>query len=138
MMHVIRLWVEWELTNDGPEKVLVAETGLETNPEAEGFSESDFDDLASSLVDYFEKRRPMLDRIRIIHRGRQMPRGPKGEKRPADVVGAAVMVAKIATGELPNDSDAAREPQRRWQGRGKETSGKPDTRTAGANRSACG
>ncbi len=29
-----------------------------------------------------------------------MPKGPKGEKRPADVVGAAVMVAKIATGEI--------------------------------------
>jgi len=28
-----------------------------------------------------------------------MPRGPKGEKRPADVIGAAIMVAKIATGE---------------------------------------
>jgi hypothetical protein len=27
-----------------------------------------------------------------------MPRGPRGEKRPADVMGAAVMVAKIATG----------------------------------------
>ena len=26
-----------------------------------------------------------------------MPRGPRGEKRPADVIGAAVMVAKIAT-----------------------------------------
>lgn len=26
-----------------------------------------------------------------------MPRGPKGEKRPADVIGAAVMVGKIAT-----------------------------------------
>jgi hypothetical protein len=29
-----------------------------------------------------------------------MPKGPKGEKRPADVIGAAVMVAKIATGEI--------------------------------------
>lgn len=29
-----------------------------------------------------------------------MPKGPKGEKRPADVIGAAVMVAKIATGEV--------------------------------------
>ena len=27
-------------------------------------------------------------------------RGPKGEKRPADVIGMSVMVAKIATGEL--------------------------------------
>ena len=29
-----------------------------------------------------------------------MPRGPKGEKRPADAVGAAVIVARIATGEV--------------------------------------
>ncbi len=29
-----------------------------------------------------------------------MPRGPKGEKQPADVVGTAVTVAKIATGEI--------------------------------------
>jgi hypothetical protein len=29
-----------------------------------------------------------------------MPRGPKGERRPADVIGAAVMVGKIATGEI--------------------------------------
>jgi hypothetical protein len=29
-----------------------------------------------------------------------MPRGPKGERRPADVIGAAIMVAKIATGEI--------------------------------------
>ena len=29
-----------------------------------------------------------------------MPRGPKGEKRPGDVIGAAVMVARIATGEI--------------------------------------
>lgn len=29
-----------------------------------------------------------------------MPRGPKGEKRPGDVIGAAVMDGKIATGEI--------------------------------------
>ena len=29
-----------------------------------------------------------------------MPRGPKGEKRPADVIGAAVKVMQIATGEI--------------------------------------
>ncbi len=27
-----------------------------------------------------------------------MPRGPKGEKRPADAIGNAIMIAKIATG----------------------------------------
>jgi hypothetical protein len=29
-----------------------------------------------------------------------MPRGPRGEKRPPDVIGAAMMVARIATGEI--------------------------------------
>lgn len=28
-----------------------------------------------------------------------MPKGPQGQKRPADVIGNAVLVAKIATGE---------------------------------------
>ena len=28
-----------------------------------------------------------------------MPKGPRGEKRPADVIGAAVLVGRIATGE---------------------------------------
>jgi hypothetical protein len=32
-----------------------------------------------------------------------MPRGPKGERRPADVIGAAVKVMRIATGEEPED-----------------------------------
>ena len=32
-----------------------------------------------------------------------MPKGPKGERRPADVVGCAVKVAKIATGEVEED-----------------------------------
>jgi len=35
-----------------------------------------------------------------------MPRGPKGEKRPADVIGAAVRVMKIATGEEEEDREA--------------------------------
>lgn len=32
-----------------------------------------------------------------------MPKGPKGEKRPADVIGNAIKIAKIATGEEPED-----------------------------------
>lgn len=32
-----------------------------------------------------------------------MPKGPRGEKRPADVVGNAVKVMKIATGEIEED-----------------------------------
>lgn len=29
-----------------------------------------------------------------------MPKGPKGQKRPADVIGTAIKVARIATGEI--------------------------------------
>jgi hypothetical protein len=36
-----------------------------------------------------------------------MPTGPKGEKRPADVIGNAVTIARVATGEdeetIPDD-----------------------------------
>ncbi len=34
-----------------------------------------------------------------------MPKGPKGEKRTADVIGAAVKVMQIATGEIEEDVD---------------------------------
>jgi hypothetical protein len=33
-----------------------------------------------------------------------MPKGPKGEKRPADVVSNAVRIARIATGEEEEDT----------------------------------
>jgi hypothetical protein len=35
-----------------------------------------------------------------------MPRGPQGQKRPADVIGAAIMVGRIATGELSDNAPA--------------------------------
>ncbi|MGH6851237.1 MAG: RNA-binding protein [Methylocella sp.] len=35
--------------------------------------------------------------------GKTMPKGPKGEKRPADVIGNAVHVMRILTGEEPED-----------------------------------
>lgn len=35
-----------------------------------------------------------------------MPKGPRGEKRPADVIGAAIKVARIATGEEQDDAPA--------------------------------
>ena len=35
----------------------------------------------------------------------RMPKGPKGERRPADAIGAAIMVARIATGEVQEGED---------------------------------
>jgi hypothetical protein len=43
-----------------------------------------------------------------------MPRGPNGEKRPADVNASAVTVARIATGEI--EEDRPRIPGRRKSG----------------------
>jgi hypothetical protein len=37
-----------------------------------------------------------------------MPTGPKGQKRPADVIGAAVRVMRIATGEEEEELDRAK------------------------------
>ncbi len=34
----------------------------------------------------------------------EMPTGPKGQKRPADVIGNAIRIARIATGEEPDDA----------------------------------
>jgi hypothetical protein len=34
-----------------------------------------------------------------------VPRGPKGERRPADVIGTAVRVMQIATEQVPDDRE---------------------------------
>ena len=47
-----------------------------------------------------------------------MPKGPKGEKRPADAIGAAVKVMKNATGEI--EEDAAKEKDSAAVERGRE------------------
>lgn len=40
-----------------------------------------------------------------------MPRGPRGEKRPADAIGLAMMIGKIASGEI-EDARASQEARR--------------------------
>lgn len=37
-----------------------------------------------------------------------MPKGPQGQKRPADVIGNAVRVMRIATGEEEDDIDSVK------------------------------
>ena len=44
-----------------------------------------------------------------------MPRGPKGEKRPGDVIGAAIMIGRIATGDI--DEPVGKAPNRAKGGR---------------------
>ncbi len=46
-----------------------------------------------------------------------MPRGPKGEKRPADVIGNAVHVMRIATGEIEDKLETSKNPDAVARGR---------------------
>ena len=39
-----------------------------------------------------------------------MPKGPRGEKRPADAIGRAVQIAKIATREIEESSSVPKQP----------------------------
>jgi len=43
-----------------------------------------------------------------------MPKGPQGQKRPADVIGNAVHIAKIATGEV--EEATLKQPAKRKSG----------------------
>ena len=67
-----------------------------------------------------------------------MPKGPKGERRPADVIGAAVMIGKIATGDLVDTKGKA--PNRakggKAGGKARAKSVDAETRTAIAKKAA--
>ena len=43
-----------------------------------------------------------------------MPQGPSGQKRPADTVGLAVMIGRIATGEI--EDTKLKQPEKRESG----------------------
>lgn len=52
------------------------------------------------IVEITEEIGPIADALAIVKNNRnEMPTGPKGQKRPADVIGNAVKVMRIATGE---------------------------------------
>jgi hypothetical protein len=50
-----------------------------------------------------------------------MPKGPNGQKRPADAISLAVMIGKIATGEIEDQADPL--PVYRVVGQGRELAG---------------
>jgi len=52
-----------------------------------------------------------------------MPKGPRGERRPADVIGNAVHVMRIATGEI-KETVTAPDPAKEYMRRGGLKGGK--------------
>jgi hypothetical protein len=61
--------------------------------------------------------------------GVDMPRGPKGQKRPADVIGNAVKVMKIATGEIEDEYVGARAKGGKKGGKARAAALTPDERS---------
>lgn len=80
--------------------------------------------------------------MRALQAGsRLMPKGPKGEKRPADAIGLAVMVGRIATGEIedtPEDDgkDKAAQELGRKGGKARAEGMTPERRAEIARRAA--
>lgn len=72
-----------------------------------------------------------------------MPTGPKGQKRPADVVGAAIMVARISVGEIedtpdPKESASAAATLGRLGGKARAKNLSPEQRAEAARKAAAG
>jgi hypothetical protein len=68
--------------------------------------------------------------------GVEMPKGPQGEKRPGDVVSSAVMVGRIATGEVAEDLNKARVERARAGGVSRSELLTPERRSEIASRAA--
>lgn len=70
-----------------------------------------------------------------------MPKGPNGEKRPADAVGLAVLIGKIATGEVDDTApdegkDKAAQAMGRKGGAARASSMTPERRAEIAKKAA--
>jgi hypothetical protein len=66
-----------------------------------------------------------------------MPKGPQGQKRPADLIGCAVMVGKIATGEVEDEmSSPARMRRASAGGEARKTKLSGEARTEIARKAA--
>lgn len=61
-----------------------------------------------------------------------MPKGPRGEKRPGDVIGAAIMVGRIATGDVEDKPGKAPNRARGGKAGGKARANSTDAETRAA------
>lgn len=65
-----------------------------------------------------------------------MPIGPRGQKRPADAVARAVMVAKLATGEISESGSHSSRASQVAGGRARAAKLSSETRTEIAKKAA--
>lgn len=62
-----------------------------------------------------------------------MPKGPRGEKRPADVIGNSVQVMRIATGEVEEANDGKDPHAKALGGKGGERGSREQRRRSDGN-----
>ena len=65
-----------------------------------------------------------------------MPRGPNGEKRPSDTIGAAIMVAKISVGDIEEDLSSSQSDNGVKGGKARAESQTPEERSEQARKAA--
>lgn len=65
-----------------------------------------------------------------------MSKGPQGQKRPADAIGAAVMVATIATGKIEDNKKSGRVKSGKAGAKARAESLSPEERSAIAKKAA--
>lgn len=67
-----------------------------------------------------------------------MPKGPQGQKRPADVIGTAIMVGRIATGDVVDVVSNGRSRSGKAGGAARAAALTPDRRSEIARKAADG
>ena len=65
-----------------------------------------------------------------------VPKGPRGERRPADAVGCAVHVARIAVGEIEDEKGPPKQPAKVRSGRARAEALSPERRREIARQAA--
>ncbi len=86
----IRHVISWHTSPLALDTTLHVVTDLPTDPEDPDFDANALDDMMRKLASLVE--RDGYENVEVSYKSATMPKGPKGEKRPADVIGAAVEV----------------------------------------------
>ncbi len=67
-----------------------------------------------------------------------MPKGPNGERRPGDVIGCALAVGRIATGEAHNNPKSGKVRSGKTGGAARAAALSPEQRSETARKAAAG
>lgn len=64
--YITRHWIECEIIDNTPSAILVLETELQTDPDADDYDPSAFDDMVEAAVAVLEKKATDIDRVKVV------------------------------------------------------------------------